>query len=304
MSNKLQISRRTLLGIGGAVAAAYPFSNPFAAFAKPQAAGAGALKIDKDVVVGKAGDKDLRVDVYRPPAGAEKHMALIHLHGGGFARGSKDTLGPQLTPITMRGYVSIAVEYRLSGDAKWPAQMEDMKNVIAWTRANASSLGIDPNRIATVGYSAGGLLALVAAGNSDAKIAACVAFYPVAEPSLSDPWTPGLLGPGANPAALAAASPLTYIKAGYPPTIVYHGLADTTVPPDSSLHLLQALRTAGGPCELHTFAGVPHVFDSNPEFARACAPLTDFFIDRYVINPRTYPAFGGQGGGSGPATTR
>lgn len=297
MSNQSQITRRTLLGMGSAAAAAYSLR----AFAEPpQAPATSTLKVEKDVVVGKAGDKDLLADVYRPPAGLEKRMALIHLHGGGFSQGSKDTMGPQLTPITMRGYVSIALAYRLSGEAKWPAQMEDVKNVIRWTRANASSLGIEPNRITVVGYSAGGLLALVAAGTADTQVAACVAFYPVSEPSLSDPWTPGLLGPGADAAALASASPMTYIKAGYPPTIVYHGLADTTVPPDDSLRLLQELRTAGGPCELHTFAGVAHVFDSNPEFAQICAPLTDFFLDRYILNPRKYPA--GPGGGRPPAS--
>ena len=68
MSNKSQITRRTLLGMGGAAAAAYPFR----AFAEPpQAPATGTLKVEKNVVVGKAGDKDLLADVYHPPAGAK-----------------------------------------------------------------------------------------------------------------------------------------------------------------------------------------------------------------------------------------
>jgi acetyl esterase/lipase len=279
--------------MGGAVA----LGNPLSSFGRPaQTSSTVAVKVEKDVVVGKGGDTDLHCDVYRPPAGTEKRMALIHLHGGGFARGSKDTLAGKVTPITTRGYVSIAAQYRLTGVAKWPAQIDDVKTVIRWTRANADSLGIDPKRIATVGYSAGGHLALFAAGAADTQLAACVAFYPAVE--LGKEIAQTLLPAGSDEAAVRAASPLTYVRAGFPPTIIFHGLADVTVPPESSERLLHALRGAGVPCELHTFAGVPHEFDTHPEFAEACAPLTDFFLDRTVLNPRTYPPFGAGGGGA------
>ena len=67
--------------------------------------------MEKDVLVGKAGDIELHCDVYSPPAGTRKRMALVHFHGGGFARGSKDTLASKLVPITARGYVSVAAQY-------------------------------------------------------------------------------------------------------------------------------------------------------------------------------------------------
>jgi acetyl esterase/lipase len=280
--------------MGGAAALASPLAT-FAGTA--QTAGAVDIKIEKDVAVGKGGDVDLHCDIYRPPPGTEKHMALVHLHGGGFARGSKDTLAEKVKPITARGYVSIAAQYRLTGVAKWPAQIEDVKTAIRWTRSNADRLGIDPNHIAVVGYSAGGYLAVFAAGQEDTKLAACVGFYPAVElpPNMVDL----LLGPGSNEAAVRAASPLTNIKAGYPPSVIFHGLSDVTVPPESSISLLQTMRTAGVPAELHTFAGVPHEFDMHPEFANACAPLIDFYLDRYVLNPRTYPPFGPGGRGPG-----
>ena len=142
MSDKPHITRRSLLGMGGAAALAYPLVGLAAAAETPNAA---PLKMDKDVVVGKGGDADLHVDIYHPPAGTEKHMALVHLHGGGFARGSKDTIGPQVTPITTKGYLSVTVEYRLAGVAKWPAQNSDVKNAIRWTRENAARLGVDPS---------------------------------------------------------------------------------------------------------------------------------------------------------------
>jgi acetyl esterase/lipase len=296
MPNNLDVTRRTLLSMGGAAALA----SPLVAFAgRAQTIAAADIKIEKDVVVGRGGDVDLHCDIYRPPPGTEKHMALVHLHGGGFARGSKDTLAEKVKPITARGYVSIAAQYRLTGVAKWPAQIEDVKNAIRWTRSNADRLGIDPNRIAVVGYSAGGYLAVFAAGQEDTKLAACVAFYPAIEllPAMVDL----LLGSGSDEAAVRAASPLTNIKAGYPPSVIFHGLSDVTVPPESSIRLLQTMRGVGVPAELHTFAGVPHEFDMHPEFENACAALIDFYLERYVLNPRTYPPFGPPGG-RGPGT--
>jgi acetyl esterase/lipase len=290
---KNDIARRTFLGAGGALAIGHSLG---ADRALAQTTNPAAVKIEKDVVTGKGGDVDLHCDIYRPPAGTEKRMALIHFHGGGFSRGSKDTLAAKVTPITARGYVSIAAQYRLSGVAKWPAQLEDARTAILWARANAGSLGIDPKWIAVVGYSAGGDIALSAAGAADTALAACVAFYPVAELTNNDM---SLLPPGSDAAAVRDASPISHVKAGFPPTVIFHGLADMTIPPESSMRLLQALRGAGVPSELHTFAGVPHEFDTHPEFAESCAALTDFFLEREVLHPRTYPPFAPGAPGSG-----
>jgi len=281
MSENLPIVRRTFLGIGGAA------TLGFAAQTSTTSNAAG-IKIEEDVIVGKGGDSDLHCDIYRPPAGTEKRMALVHFHGGGFARGSKETLAAKITPITSRGYVSIAAQYRLSGAAKWPAQIEDAKTHVRWVRANATSLGIDPARIAIVGYSAGGHIALFTASQPATELAACIAFYPQTD---IRPVASALMPPGSDAAAITAASPLAHIQAGYPPTIIFHGLSDVTIPPENSQHLLQTLRDAKVPSELHTFTGVPHEFDMHPEFAESCAALTDFFLDRQVLHPRTYPPF-------------
>ena len=288
MPNNLPMVRRTFLGMSGAAALAAQTSNT---------SNASGVKVEKDVVVGKGGDTELHCDIYRPSAGTEKRMALVHFHGGGFARGSKDTLAAQVKPITARGYVSITAQYRLSGVAKWPSQIEDAETHIRWVRANASSLGIDPRRIAIVGHSAGGHIALFTAGQPDAALAACVAFYPQTDVKNI---AQALMPPGSDEAAINDASPITHIKEGYPPTAIFHGLSDVTIPPENSQRLLQALRGAKVPSELHTFAGVPHEFDQHPEFAEACAALTDFFLEREVLHPRTYPPFT-PGGGRGPA---
>lgn len=297
MSNNPRIGRRIFLGVSGAATLgqavnAFGFS--------PQGASASntsGVKVEKNVVVGKGGDTELHCDIYRPPAGTEKRMALVHFHGGGFARGSKDTLGGQITPITARGYVSIAAQYRLSGVAKWPSQIDDAKTHIRWVRANAGSLGIDPNRIGIVGHSAGGHIALFTAGQPDAELAACIAFYPQTDVKNV---AQALMPAGSDEGAIREASPMSHIKTGYPPTVIFHGLSDVTIPPENSQHLLQVLRESKVPSELHTFDGVPHEFDEHPEFAESCAVLTDFFLEREVLHPRTYPPFapgrGGRGG--------
>jgi acetyl esterase/lipase len=242
-------------------------------------------------------------------------MAVIHFHGGGFAGGNKDGLAARLQTMSARGYLNIAAQYRLSanGAARWPSQIEDVKASIRWTRANASRLGIDPARIAVAGYSAGGHLALFAAGtpnmpqfegkggNEGVKtdVAACLAYYAVT----GDAWE-GFrrqfpMPDGSSDEAWRAATPGTYIK-NFPPTILFHGLADVTVPPESSMEFLKQLRGANIPSELHTYAGVPHEFVGIPEFAESTAALADFFLERHVINPKTYPPFGaGRGGGRG-----
>jgi acetyl esterase/lipase len=305
------MTRRRFLATAG-IAAAGPALGTLAAQNKPS--DRGSVSIEKNIVFGKAGNTELRLDIYRPPAGTEKRMATIHMHGGGFTGGSKETLSERVLPLAMAGYVAIPVQYRLAGDAKWPAQIEDVKAAIRWTRANAKSLGIDPEKIAVVGYSAGGQLALFAAGTGNrpefegnngtpgvgTQVVACCAYYPSTEVRpRADGTAHTLLPTGSDEAAHRAASPLTYITKAFPPTVIFHGTADTTIPLESSERLFKQLRDAQVPAELHAIAGVPHVFDSTPEFARSAGALADFFIDRHVINPRTPPPFGGGGGGRG-----
>ena len=105
---------------------------------------------------------------------------------------------------------------------------------------------------------------------------------------------------GSSEEAWRLATPGTYIKS-FPPTILFHGLADVTVPPESSADFLKLLREANIPSELHTYAGVPHEFVGIPEFAESTSQTADFFIERHVINPRTYPPFGAGRRGGGPA---
>lgn len=306
------ITRRRFIETTG-LAAAAPFATGVAHAAEEAqspASGQGSGPVEKDVVFGKGGNTDLRLDIYRPPAGTEKRMATIHIHGGGFTGGSKETLSERVPPYSSRGYVGLAVQYRLAGDAKWPAQIEDVKAAIRWARANAKSLGVDPDKIGVVGHSAGGHLALFAAGTGNrpefegkggtpgvgTEVAVCCAYYPAIEVRpRADGTANNLLSPGSDAAAHRAASPVTYVSSAFPPTVIFHGTVDTTIPLESSERLFRELRAVKVPTEFHAIEGVPHVFDSNREFAEAAAALADLFIDRHVVHPRqwTRPAGGG-----------
>jgi acetyl esterase/lipase len=300
------MTRRNFVGAAG-LAAVSPALGGLAPAAQ---AAQAPIRVESDVVFGRGGDSELKLDIYRPPAGTEKRMAIVHLHGGGFFTGSKESLSERVRPYSERGYVSITSQYRLTGEARWPAQIHDVKAAIRWTRAHADDLGVMPERIGVAGYSAGGHLALFAAGTGgnpefegnggtpgvNSSVVACCAYYPATEIRMgSNGASNGLLPDGSDEAAHVAASPTTYAAAN-PPTILFHGTEDTTIAPEGSVRFHELLQEAGIASEIHIFSGVPHVFDSNPEFAEAAAQLTDFFIDRYVLNPRTYPPFGGGGG--------
>src|SRR5881409_1586147 len=249
-----QMTRRGFLETAG-LAAVVPTASAIAA--QNGGSARGSASVEKNIVYGKAGNTDLRLDIYKPTDSSSKRMALIHLHGGGFVRGSKDTLADRVEPSVALGYVAIPIQYRLASEVKWPAQIEDVKAAIRWTRANAARLGVDPDRIGVVGYSAGGHLALFAAGTANrpefegkngtpggsTHVAACCAYYPATEvrPQPDGSANP-LLPAGSDEAAHRAASPLTYVAKAFPPTVIFHGTADITIPLESSERIFKQFR--------------------------------------------------------------
>lgn len=102
-------------------------------------------------------DVDLALDLYLPEDGSGPSPLVIYVHGGGWQTGSKFPC--PATPMLGLGFAVASVEYRLSGQAKWPAQIQDCKAAVRWLRANATTYGIDPDRFGVFGPSAGGHLA-------------------------------------------------------------------------------------------------------------------------------------------------
>jgi acetyl esterase/lipase len=322
-----KITRRNFVQASGALALA-PAIVSVTAQAQPPGGpppppDIGKLRAEKDIVFGKGGDMEMKLDVYHPPEGVTpKRMAIIHLFGGGFFAGNKGAgyIINDAKALGNRGYTSVSANYRLQTQAKWPAQIHDVKAAIRWTRANAAKIGVDADKIVVAGYSAGGMLSLLAAGTNDnpefegtvgtpgvsSKVNASIGVYPLASAQIATGlWPEGQ----ATPDAIKAASPTTYIGPNFAPTIFIHGEADTTVPVSSSIDFFTKLKAANVPAALTVIQGAAHAFDNGAlDAVELMAQSIDLFMDRLFIGKQPYPSFGGgprgervgRPGGGGP----
>lgn len=124
-----------------------------------------AVKALTGIVYARYGSRELHLDLFQPKQGSS-FPAVIVVHGGAWITGNHTMENPFAMELARRGYVAATIEYRLSNEAKYPAQIHDLKASIRWLRANAARYHVDPNRIAAIGASAGGhLVALLGATN-------------------------------------------------------------------------------------------------------------------------------------------
>ncbi|HJM76625.1 MAG TPA: alpha/beta hydrolase [Dehalococcoidia bacterium] len=255
------------------------------------------VTIDEAVFFGTGGGRDLACDVFTPPGGADNAPGVLIIHGGGWREGDRSQLRGYGLRLARAGYVCVASEYRLTPESPWPAQIHDVKTALRWMRANATDLGLNPDRIAVEGNSAGAHLALLIAGTAGVAEFEGEGGNPGVSTDVS--VAIGIYGPtdfitsGGGRVLVAdqgedvarAASPITYIDGEFPPTLLIHGNADETVAPEQSELMYRALLCAGVATELHMYAGQPHAFDAEPVFARQCADLMRLFLDRYIAAP-------------------
>ena len=262
-----------------------------------------------EVAVAGPDGRTLTARVVRPVPGVapDRRCAVIQIHGGGWAIGAPAMLARRSAELANHGFTAVAVEYRLTGEAPWPAQLHDVKRAIRHVRANADALGVDPDRIVLQGHSAGAHLALMAAGTADdpawdppsseadpyggvsSAVAAVIAFYPPTDLRTS-PSAVRLLGEGHDPAAAAAASPVAHVGPGFPPTLLLHGLDDAMVPPASSQAMHDALAAAGVSAELHLYAGQIHEFDAGATLCALTQHAAAVFVERHLLDAARYDA--------------
>jgi acetyl esterase/lipase len=273
------------------------------------------------------GYRALTLDLYLPPITlsrpARGFPLILYIHGGAFLMGNIRRNGPfvdfpaVLASLSARGYVVASVEYRLSGEAVFPAAIQDIKASIRWLRSQASDYDIDPARVMTWGTSAGGNLASLAAvschvpllepPSTDRNISDCVqgsiAWYGVFDIATmaaqsrqeNGSWrnvrnSPEylMLGCYANECKggqIAAASSVSYVDAQSPPMLLIVGAEDKTVPYHQTLEMANRLKAKGVPYELIVIPDVDHGFigetsDQTREANLKALEATFRFIDK------------------------
>lgn len=234
------------------------------------------------------------LDLYRPTSGAGPFPTIVWIHGGGWQSGSRASVA-QILNLVCQGYAIASIDYRLSGEALFPAQIYDVKAAIRFLRANATTYNLDANRFVAAGSSAGGHLAALAGtsggvaaledlslGNPtvSSSVQAVIDWYGPTDLAQmdtqllaqgcgagrahhddADSGESRLLGcalPTCDPALLAAVNPITYVDRNDPPFMMLHGDLDCTVPTAQSRLLRDALVAVRRCPRLGTVVGASH----------------------------------------------
>jgi acetyl esterase/lipase len=230
-----------------------------------------------------------RLDIYwsrlAPP---DKAPVMVYVHGGAWVIGEKREQGkPMMFELVARGWVCVAINYRLSPKATWPDQIVDVKRALAWVKEHIAEYGGDPGFVAISGGSAGGhlcaLLALSAGDralqpgfeDADTSVQACVPFYGVMDLTRSPDAS--RFGTGMqemleksvmkvkeaeHPEVFRDASPTFRVRPDAPPFFVLHGAHDTLVPVETARTFVQRLRaTSRAPVAYAELPLAQHAFD-------------------------------------------
>jgi acetyl esterase/lipase len=264
--------------------------------------------VSEALVYARPGGEPLRADVHRPPEPGP-HPGVLLVHGGAWHGGRREEMHRIAMRLARRGYVAVSVDYRLAAAALYPAPLDDLQAALGWMRAEATTLALDPQRIAVWGYSAGAhLAALLALGRPETRLRAVVAGgLPADLAGFDNLVVRRFLGVARDedPALWEEASPVRWVRPGAPPFFLYHGRRDRLVPPDQTRQMAEALAAAGVPHEVFARPGghIDTFLDDDALTVRALA-----FLDRWVPGPpvqrsgvgsdiQTEPA-GSQGGES------
>jgi acetyl esterase/lipase len=261
----------------------------------------------RDLEYGRVGERSLRLDLYQPADLKMPVPALVFIHGGAWSGGSRDIYKYYTVRFARRGYVAATISYRLSREAPFPAAVEDAKCAIRWLRANAAKYRVDAGKIAVVGGSAGGHLAMMAGYSPDvpelegkgghagvsSQVAAVVDFYGPYDLTVPFARTNGavkafLSGKTYEEAAelFWQASPAKYLKAGAPPTLIFHGTIDEVVPVDQADALARRLKELKAPFVYDRLEGWPHTMDLAEAINERCQLLMCRFLDEHLPRPK------------------
>jgi acetyl esterase/lipase len=230
------------------------------------------VDVQRDVVYGSASMPDgsgglveLRLDLYHPGGDTEsKRPVFIYSHGGSFVGGDKDEGIEWATRMAQLGYVAASIDYRVGPlavtaplDEQEQAQIDrarnDLQAAVRWFKANATLLGIDPDRIALGGYSAGAMMSAGAAVRSN---------DPASTPPVVAGSNPEFSSAVCGAVSIAGALNPAHVDPGDAGVIFHHGTLDDTVPFAAAVAARDALLNAGLPVEWHEYPGEGHGFSA------------------------------------------
>ena len=248
------------------------------------------------------GDRVMKLDLYRPRSTSRNLPAMVCIHGGGWMKGKRNSYTVFAKSVALKGFVAVTIDYRLSGEAPFPAAIHDCKAAVRWLRANATKYGLDPDKIGAIGSSAGGHLAALlgtsagvpelegTGGNADHSSAIQVALPWAAQTDLTterirlkSEATAGkqlyrnFLGGSytTHPAQYELASPVKYLDKQDPPFHFICGELD-----DGSTRAVafrKKLDAMGIPSKLDVIHGAPHGFSQRQDwFTEALNKATTF----------------------------
>ncbi|MCL5964950.1 MAG: alpha/beta hydrolase [Deinococcus sp.] len=240
----------------------------------------GNVELVRDIESGQGGGRTLKLDIVRPkPQPASPMPVVVWVHGGGWRSGNKEQGLARIIPLAQRGYLGVTVEYRLSQEAIFPAQIEDVKCAIRFLRAKAKEYGLDSEHIGAWGSSAGGHLVALLGTSGDvtelegkggwadysSRVQAVVDWFGPTDFSLINRPDPMgaenlLLGgtPAQKPELARLASPVAHVSADDPPFLIQHGNRDPLVPVEQSKLFEAALKAAGVSAALTILPGAAH----------------------------------------------
>jgi acetyl esterase/lipase len=264
------------------------------------------VNIVRDVVYKNVTGRDLLLDIYSPKSITHPLPVLVWIFGNRWSRGSKNHPPPLY--LISRGYIVISIDYRLSGEAPFPAAIEDCKAAVRWIRANAAAYHFDSDHVGALGHSAGGHLAALlgtSAGVAELEGTGDNATFSSRVQAVCDMSGPSdilqfyealsnsnermaridrssieqFLGGSVeqNRAKAIAASPTTYVSKDDPPFLIIHGEEDMTIPVNQSEVLASKLKAAGVQVTLIMPEGRGHGVGG-----RGFAPEITSFFDKYL----------------------
>ena len=262
----------------------------------------GRVSIKEGIILGEGGGRSLEADIFLPPLEEKNRPAVLFIHGGGWIEGDRSQLRGYGILLARLGFVCMCNSYRLSNESIWPAQIQDVNCAIRYLRANATDLGLDPDRIGVSGNSAGGHLSLMAAATNydqifegeggsnevSSEIKAVCAIYPpttIRQLEMLNPLENAflmLMGKEAKKEDYDKASPLNYVTEDYPPCMLIHGSTDSVVRLKDSTKFYEKLIEFNRPASLHIFSEEEHAFDGEPDYGRAIADLQALFFLKYL----------------------